>query len=89
MRTRGPRDAFDRSPMARLRSGQLCSSTALAMERVFRLTCDPACMWEEDDLPAGALVMEPRCVARELDGEGEWVFLASVGAGAWLARSSE
>ena len=48
------------------------------MERVFRLTCDLACMWEENDLPAGTLVMEPRCVAREPDGEGEWVFLASV-----------
>ena len=38
-------------------------------------------MWEEKDLPAGALVMEPRCVALEPDGEGEWVFLASVDEG--------
>jgi len=29
------------------------------MERVYRLTCDLACMWEQNDLPAGTLVMEP------------------------------
>ena len=76
-----PGGVIDRPPIAGLRSGRLRCSKALAMERVFRLTCDLACMWEENDLPAGTLVMEPRCVACEPDGEGEWMFLASVDEG--------
>jgi hypothetical protein len=53
------------------------------MERVFRLTADLACMWEEELLPMGALVLEPR---RSGGGEGgtDLVFLASVdGAKTW------
>lgn len=34
-------------------------------------------MWD-DDLPVGTLVMEPRCVGLESDGESEWALLASV-----------
>lgn len=47
------------------------------MERVFRLTSDLACMWEQEDLPEGTLVLEPRCVG--YDGHvGDWIFLASL-----------
>lgn len=46
------------------------------MERVFRLTADLACVGEEDELPEGVLVLEPRLVGRDELG-ADWVFLAS------------
>lgn len=46
------------------------------MERVFRLRADLACFWEEDELPEGILVLEPRLAGRDELG-ADWVFLAS------------
>jgi len=51
------------------------------MERVFRVTADLACLWEDEILPEGTLALEPVCT-----GSGElgsdWVFLASRDGGA-------
>ncbi|MDX2165761.1 MAG: hypothetical protein SF182_01810 [Deltaproteobacteria bacterium] len=39
------------------------------MERRFRLTASLACLGERDDLPAGALVIEPRQVRADAVGD--------------------
>lgn len=46
------------------------------MERVFRLTADLACVGQEDELPEGTLMLEPR-LARQDEIGADWVFLAS------------
>jgi len=46
------------------------------MERLFRVTADLACIWEDEILPEGTLALEPWCTGSG-DFGSEWVFLAS------------